>query len=620
MHFVYLISIILLFATLAKNLLSGKIQFPKSWLFAILVMFILAQIISSVFSVDKFTSVFGYPSRLNGGLLSQISYLIIFTTALVNLNVSKAKKIILAAVLSSLAVSLWGIPGYFGQDPNCFVLTGKLNSSCWQKEFDPTLRIFSTIGQPNWLASYLALTLPLSITFALIYTNKRLKIFLIATSLIIFTALVMTNSRAGIIAIAVAFSSLLILDRLRLLKKKSKELVILGLGFILITLIFGTTLFSRVSELFVTSGKQNLPQDITSQTQQASPKPGGTESGIIRLIVWKGAIKAFWQRPILGWGPETFAYAYYQNRPAEHNKTTEWNFFYNKAHNEFLNYLTTSGIFGIILYISFIALVIYQLLRKSSPLISKTIAAAAIGYLTGLFFGFSVVVTQVLFFLLFASGLVLMENQKFTTINLPKNRIFLDFLLFITGLMFFISLSFPLKLYFADLFYSRAGDLASYNLNKAVSSYQDAINTFPNKNPFYFSNYAYTLAIFAQNQDDNKITTDFAQKADLWAKQAQTLSPNNIIVLRRVANAYLLISDLDNTYKKTAQDTADKIVSLAPTDPQSYLTLAKIQAGIGNNQKAKKAVETALQLKPDYTEALELLDQLNKLIVDSQSR
>ena len=37
---------------------------------------------------------------------------------------------------------------------------------------------------------------------------------------------------------------------------------------------------------------------------------GGTESGQIRTIVWKGALEIFKHYPLLGTGPETFAFAY----------------------------------------------------------------------------------------------------------------------------------------------------------------------------------------------------------------------------------------------------------------------------------------------------------------------
>jgi O-antigen ligase len=48
---------------------------------------------------------------------------------------------------------------------------------------------------------------------------------------------------------------------------------------------------------------------------------------------------------------ETFAYSYYNFRPAQHNQLSEWDYLYNKAHNEFLNFLSTTGAFGLATYL-----------------------------------------------------------------------------------------------------------------------------------------------------------------------------------------------------------------------------------------------------------------------------
>ena len=72
-----------------------------------------------------------------------------------------------------------------------------------------------------------------------------------------------------------------------------------------------------------------------------------TDSAEIRRIVWSGAIEIARNYPLFGTGPETFAYAYYKYRPAEHNLTSEWDFLYNRAHNEFLNVAATSGFLGL---------------------------------------------------------------------------------------------------------------------------------------------------------------------------------------------------------------------------------------------------------------------------------
>jgi len=66
---------------------------------------------------------------------------------------------------------------------------------------------------------------------------------------------------------------------------------------------------------------------------------------------------------------------------------------------------------------------------------------------------------------------------------------------------------------------------------------------------------------------------------------------------------------MKNTSKKLWR-LVRKLIQLAPNDPQSHLSLAKIQAALDQKEEAKKTLEKALELKPDYQEAQELLEQL----------
>src|SRR3989344_5574413 len=376
MHFVYFTATVVLFAVLIKSAMEGKFLIPKNLPFFIFLIFLASQIFATFFSIDQFTSIQGYPSRLNGGLLSQFAYLAIFYASLINLNFEKTKKLLIAAVLSSLFVSLWGIAGHFGRDPSCLVLADTLTSDCWQEEFNPKLRIFSTLGQPNWLASYLVLILPFAIAFSMIFEKKVLKNFFAATAIILFIALVMTTSRAGILGIFLALLILAVFAGRALIIDNFKVIRIILFGFLAAILLFGSFLFARIGEIV----SRDQPQQPNSPIAQ-QPAVTGTESSEIRLIVWQGAIAAFKKRPILGFGPETFAYSYYLYRPLSHNQTTEWNFFYNKAHNEFLNYLATVGGLGTLFYVSFLVSVFFVLfiLQREEEPGKKLFIAAGLG-------------------------------------------------------------------------------------------------------------------------------------------------------------------------------------------------------------------------------------------------
>ena len=608
MHFVYLASTIILFSTLTKSAIEGKFLIPKNLPFFIFLIFLIVQVISTFFSIDKFTSIFGYPSRLNGGLLSQFAYLAIFYAGLVNINFEKAKKLLIATVMSALFVSLWGIPGHFGRDPSCLVLADQLTSDCWQEEFNPKLRIFSTLGQPNWLASYLVLILPFAIAFSMIFEKKVLKNFFAATAIILFIALVMTTSRAGILGIFLALLILAVFAGRALIIDNFKVIRIILFGFLAAILLFGSFLFARIGEIV----SRDQPQQPNSPIAQ-QPAVTGTESSEIRLIVWQGAIAAFKKRPILGFGPETFAYSYYLYRPLSHNQTTEWNFFYNKAHNEFLNYLATTGALGTFFYVAFLASVIFILFirQKKEDSENKLLTAAAagsiLGYQTTIFFGFSTVTAQTTMFLAICAILCL-ANQNYFEIQM-KEKLRTRFAqgTFLLGL---IILSFPLRLYFADLSWARAKELESANTARSLGAYKTARSLSPVFDPFIESDFAYRQAVYANVLEDKSQADQYVTEADKKAQKADKSAKSNLIVKRRIANTYLLLAKIDPTFSQKALDSGQDLLKLAPTDPQSYLTLAKIQVGVGQKEKAQETLTLALLLKPDYLEAQQLFEQL----------
>lgn len=345
--FVYLVTILVTTTWIIKIILRKKIIIRRTILDIPLLIFLATQIISTITSIDPVTSILGYYSRFNGSLLSTACYLLLYWAYVANVNAKQTKFIIKGLVTSALVVSLYGILQHIGIDKNYWVQ-------------DVQNRVFSTLGQPNWLAALLVTVMPLTGIY----------------SPILFLCLLFTKSRSGLLGFAVAD---LIYGYFNRFKKP----------YLVINLIFLV--------LFLATLKPVQKNIDTGE--------GGTESGTIRRYVWEGAITTWKHYPIVGSGVETFAYSFYQFRPQAHNLTSEWDFLYNKAHNEYLNYLATCGLLGFGAYINLIIFSLFTL-RKTPAFL-----AGYIGLLVTNFFGFSVVTTSLLFFLYPAMALKLHEAK-----------------------------------------------------------------------------------------------------------------------------------------------------------------------------------------------------------------
>lgn len=585
--------------------------------------------LSTLFSIDKHLSVFGYYTRLNGSLITTVCYLIIFFIVSTVITKKEAIEGIKFLVLSALFVSLWGIPGHFGYDPNCYILTNKFTATCWREEFRPTLRIFSTFGQPNWLGAFLTMSIPLALS--IVFTTKGFqKIFFLFSSQVILLGLIFTNSRSSFLSLIISLFIFFGFLGIHKTKANFPSILIFLFGSILLLSFFGKPLWERNLEairqnLFFTQKTQvqKTNQEITATTTIKPPtstslESGGTESGTIRIIVWKGAINIFKNFPILGTGPETFATTYYRYRPAEHNQTTEWNFLYNKAHNEYLNYLANTGILGFLAYIALLASILFLVVKNivrsqnQSKIIQIGLLSSVVSYLIVNFFGFSVTTTSLTFFIIPAISYLIADRKSEQILKIPKKIFIPDSVLvsfvFILFLFLLVTVS---RIFLSDTYYARyQKEIGGGKILKALKNIQTATETSPYLEPLYYAELGYAASLASENSFDNdkKSYADLAEKS---TATALTNSPNNLSLWRKAQSTYFELSLSNPKYLNLALNAGKVTTQLAPTDPAAYYNLGLIQKTASQKEDARKSFTKALELKPDYLEAKEELAKLD---------
>src|SRR4030067_2691886 len=212
------ISIIIVAAWIIKMVAQRKFKIQRTILDIPIGLFLLSQIISTIVSIDPHTSIWGYYSRFNGGLLSMLSYILLYYAFVSNLaEIKYVKRVLKISLVSGLVVSLWGLPSHFGYDPTCLLFRGTFDVSCWTADFQPKIRIFSTLGQPDWLSAYLAILIPVSLAFSIekirekvgekvkgvlgFLKNYYLAIIYLLLAMFFYLDLLYTASRSGALAI-----------------------------------------------------------------------------------------------------------------------------------------------------------------------------------------------------------------------------------------------------------------------------------------------------------------------------------------------------------------------------------------------------------------------------------
>lgn len=644
MMFVYALTSTIVGLWILRIISEGQLIFKKTPLDIPLGLFLLSQIISTIFSIDPHTSVWGYYSRSNGGLLSIISYLLLYWAFVSNFEKEEVVKFLKATVFSGVLVSLYAIPEHFGLSPSCVILTNEFTASCWVQ--DVQARVFGTIGQPNWLAALLAMLIFPALYFVLTAKTNLSRISYLVSLILMYLAFTFTFSRGatlGLIAgmgtflFGIIFSSTTSLrgaysEAISVTKGPHKSplklLAIILLTFILINIYFGSALTSFKLEGSNIAARPSIIQQAPQVGTQL--ENGGTESGQIRLIVWKGALEIFKAYPLFGSGVETFAYSYYQFRPSEHNNVSEWDFLYNKAHNEYLNYLATTGAFGFLSYmlviLTFIIFSIKYLVlsvKNKDPntkyqILNTALLASYVSYLVQNFFLFSVVNVSLLFYLFPALAFVFTENNKPLSekniinksfqwlLNLIiKNSISKNITRALVALVTLVTLVTLFNLWEADTYYKLGSGYNDLNNPGKAYSYLIEAVRLNSGEPLYLAelgNAAASSAI-AISEDDATTSAELKDDAQFFTDLALMISPVNTTINRTAIRTYFSLALLDPELQEKTMELIDRSIVLSPTDPKLLHNKGLILSQFNRIQEATASLNLAINMKPNFRDA-----------------
>jgi len=629
MVLVYLLTVVIVSVWIGKMLLKRKIIFRRTFWDIPLFLFLTSQVVSTIVSIDRHTSIFGYYSRFHGGLLSTVCYLLLYWAFVSNLTNPTAyakswrssllnvkKKLIKIILFSGALVALYGIAEHFGIDRKFWVQ-------------DVQNRVFSTLGQPNWLAAYLDIL----IFIVLAKITQSSKLFTIHYSLftIFYICLLYTKSRSGFLGFIIPFLIFLTNQVIHIIKEKddkSSKKLFFTLGiFLLISLLVGTpfqlkSIRSRLNFSFLSDVQEEKRVENQPKTWNQKPEsnPNITPSSDIRKIVWLGAIELWKKHPWFGTGVETFGYSYYWTRPKEHNLTSEWDFLYNKAHNEYLNFAATTGTFGLLSYLLLALAPIIYSLKKGSKSSLFTVHYSLLTVLITNFFGFSVVPVALLFFLLPACTSEDRSGELATSGAEPKNISKAPLSQGIKLLAPAFAASFLLfkiaSYWLADYHFAKGNKLekAGY-LQTGIKQLTTAIKLNANEPNFYSQravSYSKLVAALAQGNQASA-ASQFVRPAIKDSQAALQISPFHLNFYKNQAKVFYYLAFYQPDYLQEALKTLFTAEKLAPTDPKIPYNIGLIYQTLDKNKQAEEYFQKALELKPDYQSAQAALGKLPKI-------
>lgn len=325
---------------------------------------------ASVYAAEnKVFAIIGVPGRWEG-LLTITLYMFLFITARLYLVPDEGLfKIIL---VTAIIVSIYGILQTMNFDP----FPRDVLRENWSK------RAFSTMGNPNFLGSYIVLIIPTSIYFYIIKKN----ITGLTAYAILFYCLLSTGTRGawlGTIASIMAFAAIHYMY-FRYSKGEFTRYIILLVITILLLALYNFNTEGAFIDRFLSIARD--ANEFLTKGDRAD------YSGANRGFIWKRVAELIKKRPLAGYGIENLGEAfkkYYTKDMIE-----LWNEvrYLDKAHNEYLHIAVTSGIPSLLVYLTFISQIILKgLFRLKNCKTALLILSSVIGYMTAAFFNISVV-------------------------------------------------------------------------------------------------------------------------------------------------------------------------------------------------------------------------------------
>ncbi|MBU0494301.1 MAG: tetratricopeptide repeat protein [Chloroflexi bacterium] len=343
------------------------------------ILYPVSCLLATLFSVNPLLSTQGSYDRVQG-TITLLCYLALFLLVMDRLREPAQTHRLLAAIAwGSAPVVAYGLLQAAGLDP-----------LGWRVDGSP---IISTLGRSNFLGAYLVLVLPLTLAAAYLardWPRRAAYAALIAGQL---ACLLATTARAA-------------------------WLGALAAGAVLVLAWAWQRGYRRLAVVSGLVGLAGLMAGLL-----ALPLLPGLEDSIgARATIWRATLPLIAARPLLGYGPETFAQVFTSVFPPELVYLQGRAVLVDRAHNLVLDTLASTGALGLLAYMALVGTALTAGLRalahasdRQARLVLAAGLAAAVGYLVEAQFSFPVTTTATLFWLtlgLLATGAPPSPSQR----------------------------------------------------------------------------------------------------------------------------------------------------------------------------------------------------------------
>lgn len=572
-----------------------ELHFKRTPLNLPILLFVVVVLLSSVFSEDIWSSLFGYYGRFSDGVLGILSALVLYF--LITNTIQKPSSLVRPFLLSSAAgvavgyLSFFGVLQQFSQLPPIARLVG-----------------FNTIAQsPEGFSLFIAFLVSF---LALLSVRPEIKQLPFAGNLLLlfsgFGILLLTDVPKAWLLLLLGLLLVLFAGLFwRQLTGEAMRLRRLWLPLVLLLL----TVILLFSPSKIPGLSQELPKEpMLSQETSWSIAFGTLSQGAKSLLV--------------GSGPGTFALDFSKLRPADFNTTSQWQTRFDRSGNHMAEVLSTTGILGFLSYLSlFFWFLLVSLLFLKDKRNFPYVLGALVLFLAQ-FLYYQTTALQVAFWLFLALSVLSWElpqkEFRFSLRRFPEFEVAAKALLALLLLGAGTFLFFGARFFIADTNYLAAQNTPSSSPVTKIDRALEASRLNPWQAEYkIFLSRLYLGRALAElkkpegSRDQEQISKD-VQYAIAYTRGdtlkdsritgATELSPNRVAAWETLGAVYRDIKFAAGALEWGIRSFGAAI-ALEPANPVLYTELGKLQASKEEFTKARESFLKAVELKPDYMEA-----------------
>lgn len=627
--FLWVAAAILLVLWLMRFVLDNEVKVVKTPIDLPIILFIIVASVSTLLSSSRYTSLVGFFGRPDGGLAGIIALAIIFYVAVAAIrSIKDVMHVIIALLGSSAVLALLSLFYYFG----LYILP-------WNASKVAT---FSPAGGVYALTVLLATVVPLALGL-LLYSNSRqtqgqnlgmnpeggmpvrtrtapvspvMGALLAVAALFYLASIVLFGTTAGYAGLIAGLAVFFLWSKRGQVKSNAPYLLAIAVA---------------AGLWFALAGIPQVRQSIPGLNRQVT-----SPATLTATQSWKIANRTLSELPFLGSGPATYLFDFTRFKDAQYNIGDEWNLRFVVAHNQYLQIMTTMGLFGLVAYL----FLLFKLASYGfkNVLVSRDamyyplkvgLFAALIAFMAATLFTASTTAIMVVFFLSAALLMVLERLSGSPAVSERKLAFVLStqgheqakatnaipWLLFVPGVVLAIGVLFLTAQYVRANAYYVAGVTALSSgkpdaASKGLEYQTQAVRINPWEDAYHrdLARTSFNLALALSQKPDlteqeRQTVAALLQQAVGQAQQAARLSPLNVNNWQTLADIYRRIAAQVNGAGDAALAAFANAIRIDPTNPQQLLDVGGIFFAANSYDRAIDAFKQAVSLKPNMANA-----------------